>query len=713
MITKIATTVEKYVQKLCLRPMLIGTLLIAIIFALDFLLKINLVAASVILSIVQLLFYVAIITYLSEEYHKKACFLLKISFTTSFITITQAPVLWMMRTHKNDGLAILLLIVTVMPLICTVVFFCSDSGKKVISFLNTGFFSLQKNNLSEVNPGDIVLCKVKEKLEAGEADPREILPYKDRFLHMLVLGPTGSGKTSQVLLPMVYQDIQNTQCGITVIEPKGDYAKEVAMMAKHYDRPYFYFDPSLSGCPHFNPMAGAEVDVVENMATTFKMLNPDSPQFFLDLNEQLMRNSVKVLKRLDKAEGIDGKYATLIRLSQLLQNSGGKGRELVNNFSRIVSPTQEEAKENADIASWFLNDYFPERSKVYENTSGVRSQVAKIISNKYLRDVLNPDVEKGEKNEIDFDKHLEEGGVICISTAQGSLRDLSRFLGYFIILQFQSAVFRRPGDEDTRRPHFLYIDEFQTYSTPGFGDMLTQGRSYRVASHLATQNRSLMAMGGGRDGRNFVDLVSTNARNVILYPGCSYQDAKYYSDQFGEYEKVEEIVGINRKRFDLLTGGLDKLGHPTETVREMKSLTPNFTPTDLIYREFGEIVYCIIKNNSIQTPKVGIISYIPQDLNKKLKQMADEYTKSHTYPEKDGDINEIDGQLVWDDDDSEDLNESAFLDLGAGDDLDNDHALETDETLDILELLDESEESALVSKENSSLNDMIEEDTII
>ena len=333
----------------------------------------------------------------------------------------------------------------------------------------------------------MILCNIKEEVEAGASDPREILPAKDRFLHMLILGPTGCGKTSQSLIPMVLQDVNNPEWGITVLEPKGDFAVKAFMMAKEFGRPAIYFDPSYKNCSKFNPLAGREIDVVENIATTFKMLNPDSPQFFLDLNEQLVRNAVKVLKRLDANEGVEGKYATLIRLSQLLQNSGGQGRDLVNAFSKVSAATDSEAKENADITSWFLNDYFPERSKVYENTSGVRSQVSKLVSNEYLREVLNPDFDKGERNEVDFDTHLANGGVMCISTAQGTLRDLSKYLGYFIILSLQSSVFRRPGNENTRRPHTLYIDEFQTYSTPGFADMLTQGRSYRVSSVLATQ----------------------------------------------------------------------------------------------------------------------------------------------------------------------------------------------------------------------------------
>lgn len=555
---------------------------------------------------------------------------LRVGFVVFLMYLVGVPLRTLQYRASSNALGSVFVMLTAMTLLLSIGFLVSDSGKKVVAALETGLKESMSGEKT-VNPGDIVICDIKEEVIAQTKDPREIIPLTDRFLHMLTIGPTGCGKTSQIILPMVHQDIQNFNCGITVLEPKGDLAIKVAMMAEHYGRPFIYFDPSYKNCPKFNPLAGREVDVVGNIATTFKMLNPDSPQFFLDLNEQLVSNAVKVLKRLDRDVGIEGKWATFINLGRLLQNSGGQGRDMVNNFARISAPTDSEAKENADIATWFLNDYFPERSKVYENTSGVRSQVAKLVSNEYLREALNPDVDKGEKNEVNFDKHLMEGGIICISTAQGALRDLSKYLGYFIILSLQSSVFRRPGTEATRRAHFLYIDEFQTYSTPGFADMLTQGRAYRVGSILATQARAQMAMGGGRDGKNFVELVSSNARNVVLFPGVNKDDAKYYSEQFGEFEKVEVMVGTSRKKFSLLTGGLESLGHPTEMVREQKKMTANFTTTDLIFGQevghsFTEIVYSIIKNNSVQPAKVGKISYIPKELNKLLDTRIAEYS---------------------------------------------------------------------------------------
>jgi len=68
---------------------------------------------------------------------------------------------------------------------------------------------------------------------------------------MLILGPTGSGKTSQTILPLINQDMQNPEMGITVLEPKGDLAQKAAMMAEHYGRKSVYFDPSFDNCPIF------------------------------------------------------------------------------------------------------------------------------------------------------------------------------------------------------------------------------------------------------------------------------------------------------------------------------------------------------------------------------------------------------------------------------------------------------------------------------
>lgn len=495
-----------------------------------------------------------------------------------------------------------------------------------------------------------------------------ILPAKDRFLHMLVLGPTGCGKTSQTIIPMIWRDISikklinGKPVGITVLEPKGDLAEKVYAMVNYKNneidkalsenkytpeeygvkRTVVYFNPILSGCPYFNPLEGEESDVIENMCTTFNMLNADSPQFFKDMTDGLVRRSVKLLKRLH------GDEATLLDLNTLVWNVGDRGRkEYVMPLKRKAtmpdgSPIPPDIQiENDELIDWFLNDYYAGiggakgAPKTYENTSGVRTQITKLVSNKYLKKVLNPPKEnedgwfeylqfqqkcksEGHPYKINFDESLREGYIVTMSTAQGALRDLGRFLGYFIILQLQASVFRRPGNENTRTHNMLYIDEFQVYSNPGFADMLTQGRSYRVASHLATQARDQIGMGSGRDGKSFIALVSTNARNKIIYPGVSFDDAKYYSDEFGEFENVEYAYS---ERDNTLFGTIFT---SQTTKQEKKEMKARFSPTDIIDRPFGQITFRLIRKNSVTAPGVSKISYIPKDINDKLDEMIAE-----------------------------------------------------------------------------------------
>lgn len=488
-------------------------------------------------------------------------------------------------------------------------------------------------NIDETNLLAKISGEDEEKIELGDAvlgyainyennkvtDKPVILPLKDRFLHMLILGPTGCGKTSQSIIPMVNRDMKNRDCGITVLEPKGDLAEKVNAMAKYYDREVVYFNPILPDCPYFNPLYGKESDVVENMATTFNMLNPDSPQFFKDMSEGLIRRCIKILKR------VKGDDATLLDLNTLVWNTNNEGVKIVNELMRKQIPNPDIAHENAEICSWMLSDYYSGMSgqkgasKTFEHCSGVRSQISKLVSNKYLRKVLNPP--EGHGSDLDFDDAFERGIVVTMGTAQGALRDLGRYLGYFIILQLQASVFRRPGNEFTRKHNMLFIDEFQVYSNPGFADMLTMGRSYRVASHLATQARAQIGMGGGSAGKDFVELVSTNARNKIIYPGVSSTDAKYYSDEFGEVLKVTTAKSYGKQRY------FSTLTDERVTLKVDEKMETRFSPSDIIYKDFGEITYCIIKNNTVQAPGVSKIEYIPKELNETLSKMVDEYNE--------------------------------------------------------------------------------------
>lgn len=129
-------------------------------------------------------------------------------------------------------------------------------------------------------------------------------------------------------------------------------------------------------------------------------------------------------------------------------------------------------------------------------------------------------------------------------------------------------------------------------------------------------------MGGGKDGKGFVTVVDANARNKIVYPG-SFSDADFYSRQFGEIIETEIRQNKSYGTFAGLKGFFsDKISESVSSTRRAR-----FTPEDIVFRPFGEITYCLIKNNSIQTPGVSKIQYIPRELNDTLDRMVAEYNE--------------------------------------------------------------------------------------
>lgn len=466
--------------------------------------------------------------------------------------------------------------------------------------------------------GDIVLGKSK-------ADGKKvILPYKDRFLHMLILGATGTGKTSQMILPMINQDIQNKEMGVIVLEPKGDLANQVAAMAKLYGRSdVTYFDPTEPDCPYFNPFMGEEADVVENISSAFGAMDSTESTYFRDTNENLLRNSVKTIKRLY------GDRATLDDLLDLMTNQNGKGNKMLVELQKMGSDDPRILDENEKIAAYFLNDYYTGlkaekgASKTYQDSSGVRNQIQKMVSNHYVARVLNPpkdrDLKPGEY--IDFERILREGGILCMCSAQGKLREMGSYIGYFLILTLESFIFRREGNEFNRRGCSLYIDEFQKYANPGFEDVLTQGRSYRVAAILATQNRAEIAGDGGQKGRKFQKVVDSNARNVILLPGSSADDTKYYSEAFGE----EEVEKVRKTRSGpAYVPRLFSLADQKESEATEITTKPKFSSSELIYKPFGTVIARIIVNNNIQFPQEVQVEFVPRPVQNKINEILAE-----------------------------------------------------------------------------------------
>lgn len=429
------------------------------------------------------------------------------------------------------------------------------------------FNILNKNNSNNhKNPGDIEVC-------LDSKNTPVILPFKDRFLHMLVAGPVGSGKFSFTFLPMIYQDMQNPNCGITIIEPNDSMTHKAYAMARYFKRKVLYFNPALPTCPHFNPMRGEETEVALNIVQAFKEFNKDSDSYYLDLYKKLLTFGTAMLKRLF------GDDISLNELSKLINDTDGYATEIIDLFSKINELSNKNFEENNEIISWFKDSYFSEGSKIYTDCMAIRSQLDRLSSHKLLKDILTTT----EETTINFNEHLKNGEVVIINTCMGDLRDIGKLLGYMIMLEYQYSVFNRGNKYDNYdfKPNFLYVSEFQLFSNQGFVDVLTQGRSNMIGSHIGIQTINTIP-------KEIRELVLTNARNMIVYPGICKSDAEYYSKLFTDINK----------------GAV-------------------FTHSDLTFRNFGEITHLLLNKNNFQAPSVGKTQPIPKDIDEVLNLIVE------------------------------------------------------------------------------------------
>ncbi|MGB9866540.1 MAG: type IV secretory system conjugative DNA transfer family protein [Bacillota bacterium] len=363
----------------------------------------------------------------------------------------------------------------------------------------------------------------------GYANGPVVIKRDDRYLHTLVTGTTGTGKTSRVLKPMIWQDLQalkrGCRLGVTVVEPKGDLAQDVYEMCRDLEIPCTFVNPEWPGTATFNPLEGDAETAAEIMRTVLVHLFGRQEAFFRANYELAARNIVLLLKY------VKGDDVTVQDLIDALRDY----RKLEAYMKRLEAGPAERSKKG--VADYFRVEVL-ENEKSRQFLMGLRLTLEDLTGNSMLRRVLCA------KSDVDLDRHLEQGGVLVVNTAMGPLGRLGDAFGQFFILHFQQAVFRRQGTERTRTPHVLYVDEFPRYVNADFERLLAIGRSYRCAAVLALQTTAQVVLD---EKRTFREVMVENTRNkIILNPGTA-EEAKYLAAQLGEYERVEKQKSYTRQ----------------------------------------------------------------------------------------------------------------------------------------------------------------------
>jgi energy-coupling factor transporter ATP-binding protein EcfA2 len=298
----------------------------------------------------------------------------------------------------------------------------------------------------------------------GEPQRFGISPV-DQRQHIYIIGKTGSGKTT-LLRNMIVQHLAVGH-GVGLIDPHGDLAEELLNHIPSWRADHLcYFNPGDLEFPiGLNLLANVAPDdrhlVASGIVGAFKSIWRDSwgPRL-----EYILYNSIAAL--------LDCPNTTLLGVNRLLTDDSYRAWVV----RQIKDP--------------FIREFWADEFASYDER--FRREAIAPIQNKLGQFLLNPVVRNilGQvQSRVSFPFIMDKERIFIANLSKGKLgHDKANLLGSLLTTQFQLAAMARTNQpEHERRNFYLFIDEFQNFSTDAFASILAEARKYRLCLVLSHQ----------------------------------------------------------------------------------------------------------------------------------------------------------------------------------------------------------------------------------
>ncbi len=317
--------------------------------------------------------------------------------------------------------------------------------------------------------------------------------------------------------------------GITSVTPDFEQTKRLKEIAKNFDIPAYVIDPldpSSIGLNPFiiNPPALCALTITSVLRKLYFAPSPNAEAAYMeDIAFQAIQNLVILIKVIFPKLN-DGLLPTLEDLLKCL-----------NDFDLVESMCNEMEKDPELAKEYELQiHYFKE--KFYRNSDG-RQDMKRYLQfitaslDTLLRAASVRNIICNRYNNIDIAQSLENGDVIFFASRPTEIGGIAHSgFGKFFLWLFMIYVEGRPGNEKSRVPHFLYIDDFHKYYDGNFNDIFTQFRKFHVGTIFAIPN--IASLGGSASPA--MQFLSANAPTKVTFGNCTPDEFSWWSSELGK-----------------------------------------------------------------------------------------------------------------------------------------------------------------------------------
>ena len=304
--------------------------------------------------------------------------------------------------------------------------------------------------------------------------------------HLHVLGPTGSGKTSLVILPLAKQAIDK-QRGCCFIDFKGDevFKKYAQLKAREKGKNFYYFsiDPKEASVS-YNPLSSGDIhSKVDRIMTALELVYQGPAGFYSNVQAMAF---IELLKEIIQ----DKKEINFSTVKDSLENP---------HFLRRIEVSTQEVKGLLAAISWL---------------SGV--------------EVINQD-------EFNLSRAIKNGDIVFFALKSQVNTRLAEAIGRMLIidLKFQAA-----SRQETDLPYFIFIDEFQNLACSHFMDVISKVRSANFCLVLSNQSRGNLS----NVSAAFENAIFTNTATKVIFMQEDPFDARFWSEKTGKTTYQDKTV---------------------------------------------------------------------------------------------------------------------------------------------------------------------------
>jgi len=283
----------------------------------------------------------------------------------------------------------------------------------------------------------------------------------DRLLHTYIIGKTGTGKTT-LLQTKILQDVKHGR-GLCLIDPHGDLITDVhKAIPEHRKKDVVYLDLTDTHQPYgYNPLRKVSYEkrslIASSILETLKKLWNDAWGVKL---EHILRFTLLAL--------LDQPQSDISEIPKMLMDKGFRNTVLKN----VV---------NQEVVNFWKKE-FPRYS--YYDILPALNKIGGLLAYPAIKRVL-----VDNKKRLSLRTLMDEQKILLVNLSKGAIgEDVAHILGAVLLTSISSAAFSRVNvNENDRIPFFVYLDEFQNFTTLSLVNMLSELRKYKVGMILAHQ----------------------------------------------------------------------------------------------------------------------------------------------------------------------------------------------------------------------------------